>query len=322
MIVQNLSLNKLNVNIERKFMKKLFFLLVLSVMACNVFCWFPPTNEKDRQPSYPFISGDTFRSIADHKLDSASKIQPEKVKNGDLIFIARNYIDNFFKQIEPKISYKFILITHNGDDSLPGDYSYYLDSEKLIAWFTVNSDTYHPKLHTIPIGIANRYWSDKGHCHGNVNTFFSLRKENAFFNNKREDKLLYVNFAMTNREVRQPALDYLKKQKFVFLASPKPHREYLKEMSQFQFVACPLGNGFDCHRTWEALYVGCIPVIQKSSINAIFEGLPVIIINDWKEVTQEFLKQEYKSMSTRIFHEERKYVAYWIDKIEQIKNEV
>jgi hypothetical protein len=56
-------------------------------------------------------------------------------------------------------------------------------------------------------------------------------------------------------------------------------------MAAHAFVASPHGNGLDCHRTWEALALGCIPIVKRSPIDKVFQGLPVWIVGSWKEVT-------------------------------------
>ena len=38
------------------------------------------------------------------------------------------------------------------------------------------------------------------------------------------------------------------------------------------------GNGLDTHRTWEALLMGAMPVTVHTTLDRLFEGLPVIVI--------------------------------------------
>ena len=49
------------------------------------------------------------------------------------------------------------------------------------------------------------------------------------------------------------------------------------------FVLSAVGNGIDCHRTYEALYLGCIVITKRSSIAPLFEGLPVAFVESWAE---------------------------------------
>jgi hypothetical protein len=51
--------------------------------------------------------------------------------------------------------------------------------------------------------------------------------------------------------------------------------ETWKAMSQHAFVYSPIGVGFDCHRTWEALALGCIVIAQRNpALEAIFGDHP------------------------------------------------
>jgi hypothetical protein len=54
--------------------------------------------------------------------------------------------------------------------------------------------------------------------------------------------------------------------------------------AQYPLVLSTTGNGLDCHRTWELLYLGCIVVTKTSPMDPLYEGLPVIIVEDWHEV--------------------------------------
>ena len=50
-------------------------------------------------------------------------------------------------------------------------------------------------------------------------------------------------------------------------------------MSRHAFVYSPIGNGFDCHRTWEALSLGCIVIAQRNpALEAILHDHPSLPI--------------------------------------------
>ena len=56
------------------------------------------------------------------------------------------------------------------------------------------------------------------------------------------------------------------------------------------FVASPPGNGLQSHRTWEALHLGRVPVVQRTlgAMDDLYAGLPVLIIDGWaKEEGEE-----------------------------------
>jgi hypothetical protein len=82
-------------------------------------------------------------------------------------------------------------------------------------------------------------------------------------------------------------------------------------MIKYAFVLSPQGNGIDCHRTWEALCLGCIPILKSSGIDSLFENLPVWIVNDWKEVTLDSMKAKLEEFKNRPFLLEKLTLKYW-----------
>jgi hypothetical protein len=68
-----------------------------------------------------------------------------------------------------------------------------------------------------------------------------------------------------------------------------PRTQTWRNMLEYAFVLSPFGNGMDCHRTWEALLCGCIPIVRSSVFNELFEGLPVLIVDKWDDVSLRLL---------------------------------
>ena len=42
-------------------------------------------------------------------------------------------------------------------------------------------------------------------------------------------------------------------------------------MIKYTFILSPAGIGLDCHRTWEALCLGCIPIVCIPEFKNLFE---------------------------------------------------
>jgi hypothetical protein len=85
--------------------------------------------------------------------------------------------------------------------------------------------------------------------------------------------------------------------------------------SQFQYVLSPHGAGLDCHRTWEALLLGCVPIIKKSSIDDLFTDLPVITVDDWDEIHPGFLERATAELEKKTINTEKLYMNYWKSRI-------
>ena len=87
---------------------------------------------------------------------------------------------------------------------------------------------------------------------------------------------------------------------------------------QYAFSVSPWGNGLDCHRTWEDLVLGCIVIVKKSALDPLYKGLPVVIVQDWSEITKENLAKWfdlYHDASENPEYRKRLTNAFWIDKI-------
>lgn len=68
-----------------------------------------------------------------------------------------------------------------------------------------------------------------------------------------------------------------------------PRTATWNNMLEYAFVLSPFGNGMDCHRTWEALLCGCIPIVRSSIFNELFDGLPVLVVDKWEDISLRLL---------------------------------
>lgn len=273
---------------------------------------------QDRRSSSPYISGDTFRTFCKFAYDELGKsFDPAKVEEGDTIFVKTDFIDEFFLLVHPQIKVRYILVSHNSDCHVETRFVKYMDDGKVIAWFGQNVEASHPRIHPIPIGIANRCWP-----HGNVDIVFNAQQAALHI---EKDILLYMNFAVANYwQERSLVARLFQNESYCVVAYPKDYYSYLVDMARSKFVLSPRGNGIDCHRTWEALLMGAIPIVKSSYLDPLFEQLPVLIVDDWHQVTQEFLEAKYEEINSREYELERVYCFYWLDLIqnERMKDEL
>lgn len=272
-----------------------------------------PRTDNKRPGSYPFICGDTFRRIANFVIDETLiPFDPAKVTPGDIIFLNGNYLEIFVTNIHPLIQAPYILLTHNSLQPAPGTFESLLYDPKLIAWFGKNiTITNHPKLFPLPLGIPNPHWP-----WGNT----QLIKETV---DKQLEKkhLLYLNFDIKTNSIRKKVQELFESKNFCYVTAKKPYQEYLEDIAQSKFVLSPEGAGMDCHRTWEALLVGSIPIITHSTLDIMFQDLPVLFVNSWEEVTEEFLEKKYQEITKKTYQLDTLYADYWINIILQIQKQ-
>ena len=81
----------------------------------------------------------------------------------------------------------------------------------------------------------------------------------------------------------------------------------------------PHGNGLDCHRTWEALCLNCIPIVKTSPLDNLYIDLPVLIVNEWNDISMELLEKTANDFKDKTFNYDKLTLQYWMDKINDFK---
>lgn len=281
--------------------------------------WFPflvwcvPFDHPIRGPIEPHLSGDTFRAYCDHAYDELSRIfLPSRVRDGQTVFVNADQLGEFFQKYHPLIHAKYILVTHNSDQPIPGPYRIYLEDEKIIVWFGQNVEKTHPKLHALPIGLENRQWKPQ-----NVETIAQVREAHL-----PKIHLLYCNFSTTSYPLERPMVyALLAHAPFTFEQPRKDFIRYLEDIASSKFVLSPRGNGLDTHRLWEALYVGSYPIVKTSGLDDLYANLPIVIVSNWNEVTENFLNQKYEEFQGKTFQMKKLYTNFWFHWINTFKRE-
>lgn len=159
----------------------------------------------------------------------------------------------------------------------------------------------HSKVISLPIGLdyhtlnKNKFSILKSKW-GNYNT--PLEQEKMLLGitkPKFKNPLCYVNFkhSVSINTDRKDALDNIPKNLLYIEDNYLTRLESWKKMAMFDYVVSPHGAGLDCHRTWEAICLGCIPIVKKSSLseNELYKDIDVLIVNEWSDVTKELLNK-------------------------------
>ena len=97
--------------------------------------------------------------------------------------------------------------------------------------------------------------------------------------------------------------------------------QYFSNLPSYKFVISPEGNGIDCHRHYEALLAGCIPIMEYNDlIQEKYKGLPIVYTTDYSEITPQYLEQKYSEMANARYDFSRLFLSYYsIEQQEEIK---
>jgi hypothetical protein len=299
--------------------KKLFLVLL-------IFC---VSNAKDLSNlDDRFVQRWNYMSICDFAYQNAwdqvikgklfhndTPFNPKDVFPGSVIFLTGYGAIDFFKYIHPEIENPYIIVQMF--DRHPGPI---LDDPKIIHFFCACGGgdgplkNNHPKYSYLPVGIQRELYvyRDQNQL---KDLFLQLRA-------REKTKMVYMNITLHScTPWRHEIYNAFKDRPYVFSTNKrKGFVDYMNEMADCKFAISPRGDALDCYRHWEAIMVGCIPIMQRSELDCLFEGLPVLIIDDWYQLTEDFLNQKYKEIKSKNYDYSKLYLRYWVDRINEIKS--
>lgn len=250
--------------------------------------------------------------------------------NGMSIYVCSDLLKFFVLQILPKINNKFVLVTGDSDMCVPKEALTNLESATLInspfllKWFAQNTQIQrHEKIVQLPIGldyhtisnVPNDIWKTDGEGHlpkDQERILINLRQQMVPFYERTP--IIYVNFTSTNDRFgqRKGAFEQIPNDLLFINQSFTKRTQNWKNITQYTFVLSPFGNGMDCHRTWEALCLGAIPIVKAPNFQKMFEDLPVLIVNEWSEITRELLDKTIDNFKSREFKYEKLTLQCWV----------
>ena len=92
---------------------------------------------------------------------------------------------------------------------------------------------------------------------------------------------------------------------------------YFNSLKDYKFIISPEGNGIDCHRHYEALLSGCIPICEyNKKTEEKYKDLPILYTKDYSEITEDYLKSKYHKMLYKHYNFEKLFISYYRNKIQ------
>jgi hypothetical protein len=265
-----------------------------------------------RPSSYPFLSGDTLRSISHHKWENNSKtIRPGDIKAGDIVFCESELLQELNSQVLSKSEENIILLLGNSDQNHTNSYIASINPPINAKVFAQNLVEAIPNFMPLPIGLENAWRSNHG--------IIDIKKTKRLSSDNRVPRILSGFNISTNPEVRSKARNTLRTFDVVDEIRNVTPSEHQRLLGSYAFVVSPPGNGLDTHRTWEALYFKCIPIVLKSHMTEFFGsiGIPMWVVESYDELsaqTEQTLGEKYDRLKN-YFENEAIWAKYWIDQI-------
>ena len=76
-------------------------------------------------------------------------------------------------------------------------------------------------------------------------------------------------------------------------------------------------NGLDTHRFWEALYLGCVPIVEAGPLDHLYARVGALVVKSWTDVTAALLDAKHGELYARLKnHSHLLSAAHWRSTIE------
>jgi hypothetical protein len=283
------------------------------------------------------------------KLAQAARSLPR----GAPVYVKTNCLWLFVQKVLPNVREPIVLVTGDSDLSPVLEFSSLLDDRRVGHWFAQNCDRpgRHPRLTRIPIGIDNPIFTkvekrlgfmltvalgrspfDPTFRRNDMGDQRALQRVRATLPPHRDRPARVLCTFHQNQKLVRPDLGGLPDRAAAFsVLSGRacchfpgrrlPQEECWRTHGEFAFEASPQGNGLDCFRTWEALFLGTIPIVRKSTLDPLFEdqALPVVTVDSWDEVTPANLER-WRAAFSGLFGpglDEKLSLPWWISRLRQ-----
>ena len=191
-----------------------------------------------------------------------------------------------------------------------------------LGLFVLNNVYEHPLIHVMPIGIRDcekvvpghkgfshvyLYREGSNHCEKNILCLlcFTYTHEDRYRCYQELHNKPFVLNLNDNSYESQPSIHCGKVP--VWINYAYTHKS--------DYVLCPRGCGEDTHRFYEAIYLDSIPIVKRT--NTVFDKLynifPCMIVDDWTDISEEFLLQNRSEYKKKIKEFKNKYPTAFTD---------
>ena len=266
-----------------------------------------------------YISGEKFQDLCSTQI-SVPEFFPYESKlsrahsaytfnsynNWGLIYVNNDLIKSTIKQdhIESgpvdlysmleKMKNPFSLILHCNDSPVEQEDLRYFNIPNCKKIYAQNVLVKDERVVPLPIGLGNSCWP-----YGDLDTFSSIEIPCT------KTKQLFFNFTIEGgcRDVKRPDCFKRCTDLGIEWIEPTDQKGYLNRLKDYKFIISPEGNGVDCHRTWEGLYLKTIPIVDRSLVTEYFSKyFPMVLVDDWSTFSLDQLEGVYEKADWGNYH--------------------
>jgi hypothetical protein len=249
-----------------------------------------------RRCQWPFVSEDGAASAATwvyHGEGRPWRWAPADVRTGDVVAVRGPGVSrSFWANVHPHIKVRYIaLVQTEAEDVTPGVYAARAADESLGYWYMLNHDEkhVHESAKLVPLPIGQIFYTDA------AKLFAMATAAPPPLAAARTAATVLILFTDGTSPDRARARAELRRSLggSGLLSEPAQlpgAHAMLEHYAKVKFVVSPWGAGPDCHRTWEAIAMGAVPIVRShKGLAPLFAGEPVVVVERWADVTPMLL---------------------------------
>lgn len=238
--------------------------------------------EEKRRSNYPFLSCDTYALMSDVYFSNRIELSNlARISDANTIYAEVSKVDELLEKLKVLRKKPRLEAVYLGDSDVPAsDTNLNALLEFTEKVYCVNlPKNLGPRIFALPLGLENKSYGGGGltsHYRRKVVYEVSLRPLSV---------LIAWNDETNNRE-RTHARIQLRESPLVYEVNKRvPFQALGKLIRKSLLIPCPIGNGIDTHRFWEAIYLGALPVVRERD-ELFFEfRVPRFVISNWSDLS-------------------------------------
>jgi len=255
--------------------------------------------------SSEYLHGDRFVGLADWAFNNDASMKDCQFGGRDgVVFCCTHYVEKIFEVMRGQ-PHQFVLITHNSDWNVKEEL-YAKKPSNVVHWFAQNVLVDKHDLIPIPIGFERQGLAKDRDVAGTMQAQMKAGRPGR-------QKWCYLNISPSTNDAERLHVLRALRWKFHFVTARTrrvSYTTYVSEMASHRFVVSPPGNGVDCHRTWESLYLGSIPIVKDSVCMRAFAPVGLMGVPDISEISKLELR-EYFEHSRQVGDLRLLFFSYW-----------
>ena len=272
-----------------------------------------PRDLQKRISSYPYLCPDTYLAKCEKVILTPSDLKKFIGQNSNkykTVYLVGDLIDQFIEAREQIPNIKTLVIGESDvtqyEQNLSKLYS------KVGQVFSNNLVGKSDRCFPVPLGIERQAYRSAGR----------VRNFQKKYEIKISDRTIPFLIAWNDAtNAKRP----------IYRAEFQNHSDSLvinqrvaastihKLMRKTMFVPSPAGNGIDCHRTWEALYLGAVPVVLRSEYFGE-SNWPVLVVDSWSELLEK-KSNELKDIYISNALDQKQAIQFGVNILEKIFGE-